>query len=380
MQAERGRKALERRSSDHRHRRSRSADRAADLSDQLARKEMQEKAARRKSRSSERSGDIMAQVDRDSQSRDEQRAERRRSRSMDRSIDIVEEIDANYRGRGDEKRRMERRRSRSMDRSSDIAAQIDSAGRERRRSSRSSVEVDGLSSQIDLKPLPSKDKKDKRGRRKAAERPADITAHLAKLHAPQLAKLNRGLPKDSDSRRRSSDNVHVENGITKSDKYRRASDFMVDGGNSDRYYKRRSRSRDRSQNLDRAIGELERPSDASRERRRSQSVDSSLDIQKMIEGGSDQDRRGQWLDAHPKTRDRNDEVARRSSSVDRTRELSDLVDHGFAREVGGATILRGGLSGGGAKASEYFTYPMYQLQMKEKKGIKKKIKNALKGK
>ena len=359
-------------------------DRAADLADQLAHDDMQEKAARRRSRSSERSGDIMAQVDHDSRRRDERRAERRRSRSMDRSSNIVEAIDADYRSRGDERRRMEQRRSRSMERSSDIAAQIDGDGRERRRSSRSSVEVDGLSSQIDLKPLPSKDKKDKRGRRKAAERPADITAHLAKLHAPQLAKLNRGLPKDRDrdSRRRSSDNVHVDNGGSNADRYRRrSSDFVVDGGgNSDRYYNRRSRSRDRSQNLDRALGELERPSDATRERRRSRSADRSLDIQKMIEGGSEQDRRGQWLDAHPKTRDRNDGVRRRSSSVDRTRELSDLVDHDFAREVGGATILRGGSSGGGARASEYFTDPLYQLQMKEKKGLGKKITKALKGK
>ena len=236
--SERSGQALERRSSDQRRRRSRSVDRAADLADQLAHDDMQEKAARRRSRSSERSGDIMAQVDHDSRRRDERRAERRRSRSMDRSSNIVEAIDADYRSRGDERRRMEQRRSRSMERSSDIAAQIDGDGRERRRSSRSSVEVDGLSSQIDLKPLPSKDKKDKRGRRKGAERPADITAHLAKLHAPQLAKLNRGLPKDRDrdSRRRSSDNVHVDNGGSNADRYRRrSSDFVVDGGgNSDR--------------------------------------------------------------------------------------------------------------------------------------------------
>ena len=93
----------------------------------------------------------------------------------------------------------------------------------------------------------------------------------------------------------------------------------------------------------------------------------------------ERDRRGQWLDAHPKTRDRNVGTRRRSSSVDRTKAISELVDDDFAREVGGATILRGGLSGG-SKASAYFTDPLYQLQLKEKKGIKKKIKNVIKGK
>lgn len=266
MEAERGNQALERRSSGRRRRRSRSVDRATDLADQLAREEMQGNTARRRSRSSERSGDIMAELNTDSRRRDERRAERRRSCSAERSNDLMEHIGPDYRGRGDEKNRMQRRRSRSMDKSSDILAQIDGDGRESRRSSRSHVEVDGLSSQIDLKPLPSKDK---RGRRKSVDRPADITAHLAKLHAPQLAKLDRGLPRDRSAHRRSM-----------SSERSKAIMGMVDGGRSSDMHTKRSRSRDRSHNVERALGEPQQSPEKTRERRRSRSIDRSLDIQK----------------------------------------------------------------------------------------------------
>lgn len=122
-----------------------------------------------------------------------------------------------------------------------------------------------------------------------------------------------------------------------------------------------------------ALGDPQHSSERSRERRRSRSVDRSIDIHKTIEGGDERDRRGQWLDTHPKIRNRADGTRRRSASVDRTQAVSESVADDFAREVGGATILRGGSNGGGEHRNTI------QLQREKKKGLGKKITKVLKG-
>ena len=232
-----------------------------------------------------------------------------------------------------------------MDGSNGLIAQIDGGRRSRGgpRSSRLHTKIDGLADQIDLKPLSSKDKRGG-GKTRSVERPSDISAHLAKLHGPQLAKLVRGQHRGKDAHRRSSD--------------------MVRAGTSSDTLCRRSRD------LEKAIEDTGRSHEKLREhRRRSKSLDRSAYIEAISRKTETRDRKEAKNSAA-----RGDTRRKRSKSVDPSIGFAGLVDDGFSREVGGATMLRSGAAGARthARASEYFTDPFYQLKQKEKKDIKKK--------
>ena len=280
-------------------RRSRSSDRALE---KLNRSIEEKQTDRRRSCSLERSTNIMAQVDAGSRRREERRRERRGSRSDD----VMRQVDPDYYGKEPERERKERRRSRSVDGSNGLIAQIDGGRRSRGgpRSSRLHTKIDGLADQIDLKPLSSKDKRGG-GKTRSVERPSDISAHLAKLHGPQLAKLVRGQHREKDAHRRSSD--------------------MVRAGTSSDKLGRQFRSSERS-----AVEDTGWSHEKLREhRRRSKSLDRSAYIETISRKTETRDRKEAKVPvAHGDTR------RRRSKSVDPSIGFAGLVDDGFSREVG----------------------------------------------